>query len=317
MGVSSLTTGPGASAGLSPTTSAADICAVRSWRFVATMRMEALVACSGTPSIAPLPPPRSLKRQTFRQSARSQPQSLAAGVDEGRQLRSISGPDCRGRQVDTRLRGLRRQRVGQRFGCHRAWRLSGGFRRRRGLKARGLGLPGRIRLRGGRRCRVRRPPVIPRKQRAEAIVATSEAVISSSRSSPPARWTCRRRRRERSCPSAEIVTEHISGPAKAQDRDQSSDQSRSPAAAFAGDGGGFERPGRFRCRRLPGSDLGHARRTVLRQGLQHRLKERPEVGSTQASSAGTTRRLSTNSACDPAMSIGRPSSASARTRPKL
>ena len=41
------------------------------------------------------------------------------------------------------------------------------------------------------------------------------------------------------------------------------------------------------------------------------------VGSTHTSSAGTTRRLSISSACDPAMSIGRPSSACARTRPKL
>ena len=38
------------------------------------------------------------------------------------------------------------------------------------------------------------------------------------------------------------------------------------------------------------------------------------VGSTQASSAGTTRRLSISSACDPAMSIGRPSSASRQNK---
>ena len=148
MGGSSFATG-GGGAGLSPTTSVADICAVRSWWLVATMRMEALVACWGTPSIAPLPPPSIAEGQAVRQSARGQPQPLAAGVSEGRQLRSISGPDRGGRQVDIRLRGLWRQRVSQRFGCHRAWRRSGGFRRRRGLNSRGLGLPGRIRFRAG------------------------------------------------------------------------------------------------------------------------------------------------------------------------
>ena len=93
--------------------------------------------------------------QAFRQAARGQPQPLAAGVDEGRQVRSISGPDNGGRQVDIRLQ---RPSAAPR---QPAFRLSPGgapggrFRRRRGLNSRGLGLPGRARFRSGRRWRLR------------------------------------------------------------------------------------------------------------------------------------------------------------------
>ena len=124
--------------------------------------------------------------QAFRQSARSQPQPLAARVGEGRQFRSISGPDRGGRQVDIRLCDLRRRRVSQRFGCHRAWRLGRrvppptGARSARSRFVRADSIPPRAAM------ACLSPPAIPAKERAGAIAAMPAAVISSSGRSSPA-----------------------------------------------------------------------------------------------------------------------------------
>ena len=49
--------------------------------------------------------------QAVRQTGRSQPQPLAAGIDEGRQLRLVTRPHGGGRQVDACLRGPRWRRI--------------------------------------------------------------------------------------------------------------------------------------------------------------------------------------------------------------